>query len=108
MEVSIHYSILNVMSSQIYKYKIRYDGNADVAYTLNNAKEKIDKALKNYYEFNQSDLNRLYEKLDKRERDLIENLINELEIHTSSAYCSIGISDEFLFSIIKNNYGKRN
>ena len=32
MEVGIHYSILNVMSSQVYKYKIRYDGNDGNSY----------------------------------------------------------------------------
>jgi hypothetical protein len=32
MEVGIHYSILNAMSSQIYKYKIRYDGNDGHSY----------------------------------------------------------------------------
>lgn len=99
MEWNYKNVIIRVESDGCFYFSI--NGNVDVAYTLNSAKEKIDKALKNYYEFNQSDLNRLYKKLDKRERDLIESLIHELEIHASNAYCSIGISDEFLFSIIK-------
>ena len=75
--------------------------NVTVTDTLNAAKKKIDKALKDYYTFNKSDLDKLYKKLDKRECELIESLINELDIHSSNPYCSIGISNEFLFSITK-------
>lgn len=81
------------------RFYFSINDNVNVTDTLNAAKEKIDKTLKDYYTFNKSDLDKLYKKLDKRERELIENLINELNIHASNPYCSIGISDEFLFSI---------
>ena len=97
MEWNYKNIIIKVQSDGCFYFNI--NNNTYVAFTLSNAKEKIDKTLKDYYTFNKSDLNKLYKKLDKREYELIKSLINELSIHTSNPYCSISISNEFLFSI---------
>lgn len=61
--------------------------------TLNDAKRFIDEKLKSYFLFTQKDMDKLMSKLDKRERDLVRSLYQELKEHMGSAYCEQGISE---------------
>lgn len=76
-----------------------HKGKADVAYTLNDAKRKIDEITESYYTFSDKDVNRILKKLDEREQDFVSQLLEELKLHSNNAYCSIGISDDFLFNL---------
>lgn len=61
--------------------------------TLEDAKKSIDEFSKSYYNFTQKDMDKLMSKLDKRERDLVRSLYQEIEGHMDSAYCEQGISE---------------
>lgn len=97
MEWNYKNIIIRVESDGCFYFSI--NGKGDVSYTLNSAKEKIDKALEFYYTFTKSDITKLFKKLDRREQEFVQNLIDELKRHGCNAYCEIGWSDEFLFSI---------
>jgi hypothetical protein len=65
--------------------------------SLEGAKCEINELLKDYYTFNNQDIDKLCEKLDKRESEFVRALIEELNRHKFNAYCEIGVSDEMLF-----------
>jgi len=62
--------------------------------TLKNAKSTIDKALGDYYHFTQKDMDKLLNKLDEREKELVHSLCQEISNHCGNAYCGLGIVDE--------------
>lgn len=88
------------------KITVDYDGRFcfnqnDVAYheySLNDARHKIDQLTEEYYNFTEKDKERMLKKLDRRERDFVTQLMEELKRHSFNAYCEIGISDEMFFS----------
>ncbi len=61
--------------------------------TLENAKKSIDDISKSYYLFTQKDMDKLMSKLDKREKELVRSLYQEIEGHRNSAYCEQGVSE---------------
>ena len=69
--------------------------------SLNKAKEIIDEERIEYYNITKKDLDKLYAKLDSREKDFVRALMEELDRHDCNAYCQIGITDEFEFNIQK-------
>ena len=79
-------------------FYFNFKGNTDCSFTLNSAKEKIDKLTDKYYNFTEKNKDKLLSKLDSREVDFINSLINELNRHKNNVYCEIGISDEMLFN----------
>lgn len=79
------------------KFYFSVNGKVNVENTLESAKYRIDELLKDYYTFNEKDIDKLCKKLDKRESDFVRALIEELKLHEFNAYCEIGISDEMLF-----------
>lgn len=79
------------------KFYFSINGEVNIKNTLESAKFRIDELLEGYYTFNDKDIDKLCRKLDKREAEFVRALIEELKIHESNAYCSIGISDEMLF-----------
>lgn len=79
------------------KFYFSVNGEVNVENTLDSAKDKIDSLFKNYYTFNEKDIDKLCKKLDKRESEFVRSLIEELKLHEYNAYCEIGISDEMLF-----------
>lgn len=86
---------ISVCSDGIFYFN--HKGKGDCANTLIDAKRKIDVLTEGYYNFTEKDISRMLKKLDEREKDFVTSLINELNRHSSNAYCEIGISDEMLF-----------
>lgn len=79
------------------KFYFSLNGKVNIEDTLEEAKRRIDELLKDYYTFNDKDIDKLCGKLDKREVEFVRALIEELKLHEFNAYCEIGISDEMLF-----------
>ena len=79
------------------KFYFSLNGKVNIENTLEEAKRRIDELLKDYYTFNDKDIDKLCRKLDKREAEFVRALIEELKLHEFNAYCEIGISDEMLF-----------
>lgn len=79
------------------KFYFSVNGEVNIENTLESAKYRIDALLKDYYTFNEKDIDKLCKKLDKRESEFVRALIEELKLHDFNAYCEIGISDEMLF-----------
>lgn len=79
------------------KFYFSVNGEVNIENTLESAKYRIDALLKDYYTFNEKDIDKLCKKLDKREAEFVRALIEELKLHDFNAYCEIGISDEMLF-----------
>lgn len=79
------------------KFYFSINGEVNIENTLESAKVKIDNLLKDYYTFNDKDIDKLCKKLDKRESEFVRSLIDELNRHKFNAYCEIGITDEMLF-----------
>lgn len=79
------------------KFYFSLNGKVNIEDTLETAKGRIDELLKDYYTFNDKDIDKLCRKLDKREAEFVRALIEELKLHEFNAYCEIGISDEMLF-----------
>ena len=79
------------------KFYFSVNGKVNIETTLEEAKCRIDELLKDYYTFNDKDIDKLCRKLDKREVEFVRALIEELKRHEFNAYCEIGISDEMLF-----------
>ena len=79
------------------KFYFSVNGKVNIEDTLEEAKRRIDELLKDYYTFNDKDIDKLCRKLDKREAEFVRALIEELKLHEFNAYCEIGISDEMLF-----------
>lgn len=75
-------------------FYFRIDGILYTEWSLNDAKRVIDEKLKSYYLFTQKDMDRLMSKLDKREKELVRSLYQEIEGHRNSAYCEQGISEK--------------
>lgn len=79
------------------KFYFSVNGEVNIENTLESAKYRIDALLKDFYTFNEKDIDKLCKKLDKREAEFVRALIEELKLHDNNAYCEIGISDEMLF-----------
>ena len=80
------------------KFYFSVNGEVNVENTLDSATHKIDALLKNYYTFNEKDVDKLCKKLDKSESEFVRSLIEELKLHKYNTHCEIGISDEMLFN----------
>ena len=81
------------------KFEFMHNGDKHSCESLRDSKELIDYLLSSYYQFTKSDLNRLLDKLDNREQDFVKSLITELNCHSFNAYCELGITDSFLFTL---------
>ena len=66
--------------------------------SLYEANLKIDGLLIDYYNFNKQDIDKMFKKLDKREKDFVNSLIEELNRHRFNACCGIGLSEDMLFN----------
>ena len=64
--------------------------------SLDNAKEVIDRALKDYYTIKKEDIKKLLGKLDKREKEFVKALIEEIKKHEFNAYCELGVEMDFI------------
>ena len=80
------------------KFYFSLNGKVNIEDTLKAAKRRIDELLKDYYTFNDKDIDKLCKKLDKREAEFVRALIEEIKRHVFNAYCEIGISEELLFN----------
>jgi hypothetical protein len=79
------------------KFYFSINGKTEKADSLEKAESVIDLSLKDYYTFNEKDIDKLCKKLDKRESEFVRSLIDELSRHRCNAYCDMGITDEMLF-----------
>ena len=95
MEWNYKNVIITVESDGNFYFSI--NGEVNIENTLNSAKVRIDNVLKDYYTFNDKDIDKLCKKLDKRESEFVRALIEELKMHEFNAYCEIGISNDMLF-----------
>lgn len=91
------YKNVNISIESDGKFYFSINGKVEVSNSLASANRKIDILLKDYYTFNEKDIDKLCRKLDKRESEFVRSLIDELKCHKSNAYCQIGISDGMLF-----------
>lgn len=82
---------ISIDSDGIFNFKI--DNILYTEWSLNSAKRFIDEKLISYYLFTQKDMDKLMSKLDKREKELVRSLYQELKEHMGSAYCEQGISE---------------
>lgn len=95
MEWNYKNVIITVKSDGNFYFSI--NGEVNIKNTLDSAKVRIDNMLKDYYTFNDKDIDKLCKKLDKRESEFVRALIEELKMHEFNAYCEIGISNDILF-----------
>ncbi len=96
MEWNYKNVIIRVESDGNFYFSI--NGEVNIENTLKSAKVRIDNVLKDYYTFNDKDIDKLCKKLDKRETEFVRSLIDELNRHSCNAYCEMGITDEMLFN----------
>ena len=81
-----------------FKFNFEYKGTGYSVESYNDATRVIDEITKEYYAFIKQDVNNLLKKLSAREKEFVEGLIEELELHKCNAYCQLGIC-EFPFTI---------
>jgi hypothetical protein len=67
-------------------------------FTLQEVKKTIDTLTEKYYNFTEKDIQSMLKKLDNREKDFVNSLLQELSCHWDNAYCEIGITDNMLFN----------
>lgn len=94
-----YYKNIEITIQENGKFYFSINNLSEAFDSLDLAKNRIDHLLKNYYTFNKKDIDILCKKLNRREKEFVLNMIDELKIHRSNAYCEIGLSDEFLFTI---------
>ena len=75
------------------RFEFTVCGNFEDSNSLENAKHRIDQLTKDYYTFKKKDINKLMGKLDKREKEFVSNMIEELQNHRGNAYCEMGWID---------------
>lgn len=92
-----HYKNIKIFVECDGYFYFTYNNKTDYAYSLIEAKAKIDSVTKNYYNFTKQDLSKMFKKLDEREKDFVNNLMCELRRHEDNAYCEMGISEDMMF-----------
>jgi len=81
------------------KIEVRNDGRFEFDFkgtkyneeSLRDAQHQIDVLTKDYYNFTKMDVTNMLVKLNDRERELVNDMIEELKNHVNSAYCEIGV-----------------
>ena len=74
-------------------FKFEVNDATKYADSLKEAQEKIDKALAEKYHLSENDIRVLLLKLSNKERGFVEDMLLELNSHTSSQYCDLGLSN---------------
>lgn len=74
-------------------FKFEVNNVTKYADSLKEAQEKIDKALLEQYHLSDSDIKVLLSKLNKKEKGFVEDMLLELNSHSLSPYCELGLSD---------------
>lgn len=92
-----NYKAITIYITHEGKFVFEFNGKNYGCDTLCKAKKLIDEKTDDFYKMSHSDVTKMLNKLNNKERTFVIQLINELRIHASDAYCSIGISDDFLF-----------
>lgn len=82
---------INVTVDGLFKFEV--NDVMKYADSLKDAQDKIDKALAEQYHFSDSDIKVLLSKLNNKEKGLVEDMLLELNSHSSSPYCELGLSD---------------
>jgi len=65
--------------------------------TLRKAKKLIDEKTADFYKMSHSDVTKMLNKLNYKERTFVIQLISELGLHANTNYCDAGISEDFVF-----------
>ena len=97
MDFTYKKNIISVNSNGMFEFT--YNNKKHYCESLRDSKELIDSLVRSYYQFNNDDLFKLLDKLDEREQDFVKSLIEEIERHSDNAYCELGITDAFLFTL---------
>lgn len=97
MEWNYKNTIISIESDGKFYYSI--NGNALADQSLKIAKIRIDELLKDYYTFNKKDIDNLCKKLDKRETEFVNSIIEELKERRESALLEYGRLDGVLFKL---------
>lgn len=84
---------ITINENGMFEYSI--DGKKYNSPSLSQAEEKIDEITKEYYNFTSTDLEHLLEKLNNREKEFVNAIIDELEAHYDSSYCQLGVNMDF-------------
>lgn len=95
---------ITVNQDGMFEYSIY--GKKYTSPSLSQAKEKINEITKEYYNFTMADLKCLLKKLNNREKEFVLAVINELEEHSDSAYCELGVNLDFNFAPFFEDYLK--
>lgn len=91
------YKAITIYITHEGKFAFEFNGKNYDCDTLRQAKKLIDEKTADFYKMSQSDVTKMLNKLNNKERTFVIQVISELEQHAHSAYCSIGISDDFVF-----------
>lgn len=78
-------------------FNFMFNGKAYECDTLRKAKKLIDEKTAAFYKMSRSDMSKLLNKLNNKERTFVAQLISELGLHANTNYCDAGISEDFLF-----------
>ena len=74
-------------------FKFEVNDAIKYADSLKEAQDKIDKALLEQYHLSENEIKILLLKLSNKERGFVEDMMLELNSHSSSPYCELGLSD---------------
>lgn len=74
-------------------FKFEVNDAIKYADSLKEAQDKIDKDLAEKYHLSDSDIKVLLSKLNNKEKGFVEDMLLELNSHSSSPYCELGLSD---------------
>ena len=74
-------------------FKFAVNDAIKYADSLKEAQDKIDKALLEQYHLSENEIKILLLKLSNKERGFVEDMMLELNSHSSSPYCELGLSD---------------
>lgn len=88
---------ININSDGYFYFKVC--GKNKGAWTLEEEKTIIDEDTAAYYNFTEDDINKLLSKLNSREQHFIIDALTELNSHSDSAYCEMGVDTIFVHNI---------
>lgn len=74
-------------------FKFEVNDATKYADSLKEAQETIDKALAEKYHLSENEIKILLLKLSNKERGFVEDMLLELNGHSTSPYCELGLSD---------------
>lgn len=92
-----NYKAITIYITHEGKFVFEFNGKNYECDTLRKAKKLIDEKTADFYKMSHSDVTKMLNKLNNKERTFVVQLITELGLHANSNYCDAGISEDFVF-----------